>query len=109
MLAYYVEWHMREAWRSVLFADEDQDAKQHRDPVAPAQRSAEAKRKAKTHKLLDGTPAHSFRTLMQDLASIVRNTCRTPAADDDAPTFTIVTTPNQQQRRAFDLLESLAP
>jgi transposase len=109
VLAYYVEWHMREAWRSVLFADEDQDAKLHRDPVAPAQRSAAAKHKAKTHKLVDGTPAHSFRTLMQKLASIVRNTCRTPGADDDVPTFTVVTTPNQEQRRALDLLESLTP
>jgi transposase len=109
VLAYYVEWHMREAWRPVLFADEDQDSKLHRDPVAPAQRSAAAKQKAKTHQLVDGTPAHSFRTLMQELASIVRNTCRTPGSDDDAPTFTIVTTPNQEQRRALHLLESLTP
>jgi transposase len=107
VLAYYVEWHMREAWRSVMFADEDQAAKLHRDPVAPAQRSAAAKRKAETHQLVDGTPAHSFRTLMQGLASIVRNTCRTPGTDGDAPTFTIVTTPSPAQRRALDLLESL--
>ena len=40
MLAYYVEWHMREAWRALLFADEDQTAKPQRDPVAPATRSA---------------------------------------------------------------------
>jgi hypothetical protein len=58
MLAYYVEWHMREAWRPLLFADEDQDAKTRRDPVAPAKRSAEAERKARTHTLPDGTPAH---------------------------------------------------
>jgi len=109
VLAYYVEWHMREALRSVLFADEDQDAKATRDPVAPAKRSAKAEAKAATHTLDDGTPAHSFRTLMHDLASIVRNTCRTPGANDDVPTFTIVTTPNPQQRRALDLLESLKP
>jgi hypothetical protein len=42
MLAYYVEWHMREAWRELLFADEDLEAKIDRDPVAPAQRSAQA-------------------------------------------------------------------
>src|SRR5690606_38574937 len=45
MLAYYVEWHMREAWRELLFADEDTQAKLSRDPVAPAQRSDEALRK----------------------------------------------------------------
>ena len=38
MLAYYVEWHMREAWRELMFADTDQAAKATRDPVAPAQR-----------------------------------------------------------------------
>lgn len=109
VLAYYVEWHMREAWRSVLFADEDQGAKAKRDPVAPARRSADAENKAVTHTLDDGTPAHSFRTLMQSLAGIVRNTCRTPGAADDAPTFTITTTPNREQRRALDLLEAIKP
>ena len=48
MLAYYVEWHMREAWRPLLFADEDQRAKATRDPVAPATRSAAADQKAAT-------------------------------------------------------------
>jgi transposase len=108
VLAYYVEWHMREAWRSVLFADEDQAAKAFRDPVAPARRSAKADRKAETRKLEDGTAAHSFRTLMQDLAGIVRNTCRAPGADANAPTFTITTTPSPKQRTALDLLEAIA-
>jgi len=109
VLAYYVEWHMREAWRSMLFADEDQNAKAKRDPVAPALRSAKAERKAVTHELEDGTTAHSFRTLMQDLTGIVRNTCRSPGGGSDAPTFTITTTPSPAQRRALDLLEAIAP
>jgi transposase len=109
VLAYYVEWHMREAWRSILFADEDQNAKAKRDPVAPAKRSAKAERKAVTHELEDGTTAHSFRTLMQELAGIVRNTCRSPAGGSDAPTFTITTTPSPTQRRALDLLDAIAP
>ena len=46
MLAYYVEWHMREAWRELMFADTDQKAKQTRDPVAPAKRSKSAQAKA---------------------------------------------------------------
>ncbi|HEY6180302.1 MAG TPA: IS1634 family transposase [Kofleriaceae bacterium] len=107
ILAYYVEWHMREAWRPVLFSDEDQDAKLQRDPVAPAPRSAGAENKAVTHTLPDGTQAHSFRTLLQELASIVRNTCRAPGANDDARTFTVTTTPTRTQQRAFELLESL--
>ena len=60
MLAYYVEWHMREAWRELMFADTDQQAKATRDPVAPAKRSKAAQIKATTHTLEDGTPAHSF-------------------------------------------------
>ena len=109
MLAYYVEWHMREAWRPLLFADEDQEAKATRDPVAPAQRSAAAEEKVATHTLPDGTPAHSFRTLMQDLSTIVRNTCRTPGAgvDVDAPTFPITTIASAKQKQALDLLDSI--
>jgi hypothetical protein len=107
MLAYYVEWHMREAWRPLLFADEDQRAKTTRDPVAPATRSAPAQAKAASHLLDDGTPAHSFGTLQQELATIVRNTCRTPHHGDDAPTFKITTTPNPKQRRALALLNTI--
>jgi transposase len=108
MLAYYVEWHMREAWRPLLFADEDQQAKKHRDPVAPAERSHAADQKAATHTLADGTPAHSFHTLMSELATIVRNTCRAQGSDADDPTFAIVTIPSPAQRRAISLLEEIA-
>src|SRR5271154_4555917 len=67
MLAYYVEWHMREAWRELMFADTDQAAKATRDPVAPAKRSEAAQDKASSHSLVDGTPAHSFSTLLAEL------------------------------------------
>ncbi len=109
MLAYYVEWHMREAWRELMFADIDQAAKATRDPVAPAQRSQSALDKVAGHAVDDGTPAHSFSTLMAELGSIVRNTCRTPAAGPDAPTFDIVTTPNPTQRHALDLIKQIRP
>ena len=107
MLAYYVEWHMREAWRELMFADTDQAAKATRDPVAPAKRSKAAQVKAASHTLDDGTPAHSFSTLLADLAGIVRNTCRTPNAAPDAPTFQVITIPNTKQQRAFELLRKL--
>jgi hypothetical protein len=84
MLAYYVERHMREAWAELLFADEDQAAKATRDPVAPAQRSEAGQTKAQTRRLADGTPAHSFRTLLEQLATIVRNTYRVPRRRKDA-------------------------
>ena len=107
VLAYYVEWHMREAWRELLFADEDLAAKATRDPVAPAQRSKAAKRKASTHRLEDGTSAHSFRTLIDELSTVVRNTCRTRGSNDDAPSFQIVTTANPKQARAIQLLQTI--
>jgi transposase len=107
MLAYYVEWHMREAWRPLLFADEDLEAKATRDPVAPAKSSDAATEKAATKVLPDGTPAHSFRTLLEDLTTIVRNTCRAPGAPT-APTFKVVTTPTAEQQRAMSLLEKIA-
>jgi transposase len=107
MLAYYVEWHMREAWRELMFADTEQAAKATRDPVAPARRSKAALAKAARHTLDDGTPVHSFATLMTELATIVRNTCRTPKAGPDAPTFEVLTTPNTKQQRAFELLQQI--
>ena len=109
MLAYYVEWHMREAWRELLFADTEQAAKTTRDPVAPAKRSEKALRKVVSGELDDGSPVHSFATLLDDLATIVRNTCRAPNAADDEPTFEVVTTANAQQRRALDLITQIHP
>ena len=107
MLAYYVEWHMREAWRELMFADTEQHAKATRDPVAPAQRSTAALTKVARHTLDDGTPAHSFCTLLAELATIVRNTCRTPQAADNAPAFDVVTSPNSKQKRAIELLQQI--
>jgi len=107
MLAYYVEWHMRETWRELMFADADQQAKAVRDPVAPAKRSKAALAKAARHTLDDGTPAHSFSTLLAELATIVRNTCRTPHAGPDTPTFEVLTTPNAKQQRALELIKHI--
>ena len=108
MLAYYVEWHLLEAWRPLLFADEDQAAKSHRDPVAPAKRSAAALAKASTHQRVDGAPVHSLRTLLAELATLVRNTCRTSGALEHPATFELLTTPTPTQRRALELLDPIA-
>jgi len=104
MLAYYVEWHMREAWRELMFTDTEAQAKATRDPVAPAKRSRKALAKVASHTLDDGTPAHSFSTLLAELATIVRNTCRTPHAALDTPSFEVLTTPNAKQQRALELI-----
>ena len=59
------------------------------------------------HALDDGTPAHSFATLLGELATIVRNTCRTPNAGPAAPTFEVLTTPNVKQMRALELIRQI--
>ena len=107
LLAYYVEWHLREAWRELMYADPDQAAKATRDPVAPAKRSKAALAKVMLHTLDDGTPAHSFATLLGELATIVRNTCRSPQGGPEAPTFEVLTTPNSKQKRALDLIQQI--
>ncbi len=107
MLAYYVQWHLQQAWRELLFADEDQAAKAVRDPVAPAKRSDKALRKVSSKRSDDGTPVHSFKTLLNELATIVRNICRTPGADATTPAFNVVTTANPTQQRALDLVRAI--
>jgi hypothetical protein len=100
---------MLEAWRELTFADEDQQATASRDPVAPAKRSAAAEQKARTRQLDDGTPVHSFRTLIEELATVVANTCRVPGSTSGTANFTIVTTPNALQRRARELIDTISP
>jgi hypothetical protein len=107
MLAYYVEWHMREAWAPLMFADPDRQAKATRDPVAPATRSQAALAKVALRRLEDGTPVHSFSTLMKALATIVRNTCHAPGAGPEVPSFKVLTTPNATQRHALDLIQQI--
>ena len=104
MLAYYVEWHMRRDLAPIIFDDDDPDAAkaQRQSIVAPAERSPSARAKAATKRTHDGQPVHSFRTLLADLGSIVRNTCTHTAID--APSFQKTTRPTPLQQRALDLL-----
>ena len=98
---------MLEAWRSLLFSDEDQEAKKTRDPVAPAQRSEKAMQKVGSKKLEDGTEAHSFKTLLSHLRTIVRNVCRVPDSPAESPTFNVTTLPDAKQQQAYKLLEGI--
>jgi hypothetical protein len=107
MLAYYVEWHMREAWRTLLFCDEDLAAKAVRDPVEPARRSDAALDKVHSKTLPDGTKTHDFHSLLNLLGAIVLNTVQVPGTADDAATFDLVTTPDPTQQRAFELLKTI--
>ena len=91
-----------------MFADEDLEAKRTRDPVAPAPRSAQALQKIARRTLKGGTPVHSFQTLLQELSTIVRNTCQARGNTRSAsPTFQMITTPNTTQRRALELLQAI--
>ena len=107
MLTYYVQRYMTEALRPLLFADEDQEAKSNRDPVAPAKRSDKALAKVSTKTLDDGTPVHSFKTLLNHMSTITRDLCvqKIDGANDN--TFTIDTSPNPKQQKVYDRLAAI--
>ena len=104
MLAYYVEWHMRQRLRPLLFDDHDPAAAEaaRTSIVAPAQVSEAAREKARSKRTANGLPTHSFRTLLGDLATVARNRVvpRLPGAEP----FEILTRPTALQREAFKLL-----
>jgi hypothetical protein len=104
MLSYYVTFHMEQALAPMLFKDDDHDAAEaaRTSPVAPAQRSARALKKAATKKTPERLPVHSFKSLLGDLATIAAN--RIQPTDDQAGAFTLITTPTPLQRHAFELL-----
>ncbi len=109
MLAYYVQWHMIQAWAPLTFADETEaDAVRERNPVAPAKRSTATLEKVHTRTLADGTPTMSFTRLLAHLATIVRNTMRPKSARPGEATFTLTTRPNAKQHQALDLIAAIA-
>jgi hypothetical protein len=105
MLSYYIEWHMRRALAPILFEDDDKPAgeKLRSSVVAPAQRSPEAESKASSKRTSDDQPVHSFKTLLTDLATIVKNRVQPRAAG--ATPFDVLTRPTPVQKRALDLLK----
>jgi transposase len=102
LLAYYLEWHLRAAWSPLLYTDEQPPL--HTDPVAKADRSPEAKRKASTHKTATGQSCHSFASLLTELALIIRNTNRVRGSQ---ATFDTITDPNPAQARALELIDQI--
>ena len=102
MLSYYVSWHMKQALAPILFKDNDKPAATKRSsPVAAAERSDAALAKAARKRTLEGTPVHSFTSLLADLATICANQIQ---PTDDLPAFIKITTPTPVQRQAFELL-----
>lgn len=104
MLAYYVEWHMREKLKPMLFDDEYVElARTARpSPVAKARRSDQAKAKDATKLGEDGLPVHSFRTLLDDLATLAYNVCHTPL--NPQAKIVMITRLTPVQEKAFRLL-----
>jgi hypothetical protein len=102
MLAYYVEWHMRERLKPILFDDAEPDQAERASIVAPAQPSPSAKAKRATKRTRDGLPVHSFQTLLRDLATCTLN--QTTIATGKSIKADIVARPTQIQAKAFELL-----
>jgi transposase len=104
MLAYYLEWHLRQRLAPMLFDDADKEEAEalRSSVVAQAPRSKAAIKKQTTGLTPDGLPVHSFRSLLADLATMARNTIIT-AITPNHP-LTVVTRPTAVQQKAFDLL-----
>lgn len=98
MLAYYLTWHLKAAWKPLLFTDENRP--ENPDPVAKAVRSAAAENKARTKRTANNEPAHSYRTLLSELGTQTRNTTR---LHGQASTFEKLTQPTALQATALDL------
>lgn len=103
MLAYYVEWQMREQLRAVLFEDDDRAAAKasRKSIVAPAQRSESAKRKDQNRRTDDGHPVQSFQDVLKDLGTLCRNRIRISEYDAE---YDKVTTPTPYQQHVMRLL-----
>jgi hypothetical protein len=97
-LAYYLTWHLREAWAPLLFKDQHPPVTD--DPVAKATRSPAAQRKAQTKRTTTGERCHSYRSLIADLATLTRNTIRLPGAQ---ATFDKLAQPTHLHARALQL------
>jgi transposase len=105
LLAYYVEWHLRQVWEPLLFEDEELAVdRRRRDPVAPARASESARLKKKTHLTSGGLPVQSFRTLLAHLGTRCRNTC-VVTADPKETTFRQVTEADELQAEALRLIK----
>ncbi len=105
LLAYYVEWHLRQAWQPLLFEDEELAVdRKRRDPVAPARASESAQLKKRTHRTPEGLPVQSFRTLLAHLGTRSRNRC-VVAGDPNETTFCQVTEADKLQAEALRLIK----
>lgn len=104
MLAYYVEWHMRQRLVSILFDDDDRAGREalRESIVSPAQRSLRAMKKTMTKRTESGMPVHSFQTLLEDLAIIAKDHVE-PKLTGAIP-FYKITWPTPVQKKALDLL-----
>ena len=107
LLAYYVEWHLRQVLAPLLFDDETLalDRKQ-RDPVAPAEPSTAAKTKKVARVTENGLPIHSFKTLMAEMGTRCRHRCRVKS-DPECPPIFQDTDPTPLQARALELTRLL--
>ena len=105
MLAYYVQWHMRQRLAPLLFEDDDRPAARaaRNSPVEPARVSPRAKAKADSRRTPDGFPVHSFPTLLADLATLTLNEVTLPGSPDAS--FPMLARPTPLQQRAFNLLK----
>jgi hypothetical protein len=104
MLGCYLTWHLRQAWAPLTYTDQDPPAPDN--PVTPARRSAQAQAKASYQRDPAGQPYHSFRGLIEHLATLTRNQVRFAGTRAEMP---MLTEPTSTQREAFTLISAAIP
>ena len=104
MLACYLTWHLRRAWAPLTFTDQDPPAQDN--PVTPARRSAAAQARASGQHDAAGRPYHSFRGLLEHLATLTRNQVRFAGTRATVP---VLAEPTSAQREAFELIGAPIP
>ena len=104
MLAYYVEWQMKQKLAPLLFAEEDREGaeKEREDIVSPAVPSKATRKKAGTHRTEEGLPVQTFRGLLENLGTLVKNVMQT--GKDESACFSMLTRSTLLQQKALDLL-----
>jgi hypothetical protein len=104
MLACYLTWHLRRAWAPLTYTD--QEPPQQGNPVTPARRSTAAQAKASYQHNPAGQPYHSFRGLLEHLATLTRNQVRYTGTQ---VTIAMLAEPTSAQRQAFELIGAPIP
>jgi transposase len=107
MLAYYVLWYLKEAWRPLTFGDEELELKKFNDPVAPSKQSKSAIKKVKSKISKDGFELSSFRCLFDRFGTITNSIVELKLKNLPPIRYNVQSDMDAHQEKAFKLLDTI--